>query len=63
MQNAGPGPDGFTDFQQRELADRIRALTPWQLRRQQPAPQGGGRPTPYPAGSALWRQDWRRLPP
>jgi G6PDH family F420-dependent oxidoreductase len=28
MQNAGPDPDGFIDFFQRELADRIRALTP-----------------------------------
>ncbi|MDH2445341.1 TIGR03557 family F420-dependent LLM class oxidoreductase [Amnibacterium sp. CER49] len=28
LQNAGPDPDGFLDFFQRELADRIRALTP-----------------------------------
>jgi hypothetical protein len=27
-QNAGPDPDGFIDFFQRELSDRLRALTP-----------------------------------
>jgi len=26
--NAGPDPDGFLDFYQRELADPIRSLTP-----------------------------------
>ncbi|MET8558765.1 TIGR03557 family F420-dependent LLM class oxidoreductase [Streptomyces sp. NPDC004959] len=28
MQNAGPDPDGFMDFYQRELDQRMRALTP-----------------------------------
>ncbi|MFI0242174.1 TIGR03557 family F420-dependent LLM class oxidoreductase [Streptomyces sp. NPDC016845] len=28
MQNAGPDPDGFIDFYQRELDQRLRALTP-----------------------------------
>ena len=28
LQNAGPDPDGFVDFFTRELADRLRALTP-----------------------------------
>jgi hypothetical protein len=28
LQNAGPDPEGFLDFFTRELADRIRPLTP-----------------------------------
>jgi hypothetical protein len=28
MQNAGPDPDGFIDFQQRELHDRMRESSP-----------------------------------
>ncbi|MCP2167812.1 TIGR03557 family F420-dependent LLM class oxidoreductase [Goodfellowiella coeruleoviolacea] len=28
LQNAGPDPDGFFDFYQRELAERLRQLTP-----------------------------------
>ncbi|WP_016906468.1 TIGR03557 family F420-dependent LLM class oxidoreductase [Streptomyces xiaopingdaonensis] len=28
LQNSGPDPDGFLDFYQRELSERLRALTP-----------------------------------
>ena len=28
LQNAGPDPEGFVDFFTKELADRLRSLTP-----------------------------------
>ena len=46
LQNAGPDPEGFVDFFTRQLADRLRTLTPsaaralnpWGARRGAPAP-------------------------